>query len=190
MAHRERQIYVFTEILSPLRKKGSDAPAGIIYVFPAIMFLSPLRKKARDGVVKLAGKRRFKAIVRDGVVKLAGKRRFEAIGNYGVVGIGIIMGLLGAIISVLESFFPHILGAAAARHETRGAAHSSAPLYCVARCQAALDCRAHAAAFADIGLGGGGGSGGGGLGGGSGGGGLGGGSGGSSDVERRWVRQM
>jgi hypothetical protein len=48
--------------------------------------------------------------VKEGVVKLAGQRRAEAIANYGVVGIGIIMGVLGAVISVLESFFPHVLG--------------------------------------------------------------------------------
>jgi hypothetical protein len=48
--------------------------------------------------------------VKEGVVKLAGQRRAEAIANYGVVGIGIIMGVMGAVISVLESFFPHVLG--------------------------------------------------------------------------------
>jgi hypothetical protein len=43
------------------------------------------------------------------MARLQGRRRAEAAGNYAVIGVGVLMGALGAVISVLESFFPHIL---------------------------------------------------------------------------------
>lgn len=66
---------------------GAVVGSGIIYVFPALMFLRPLRSQLMAG----AG-------------KLAGAVRREAAGNKAIVATGVVMGVLGAGVSVLETF--------------------------------------------------------------------------------------
>lgn len=66
---------------------GAVIGSGIIYVFPALMFLRPLRKRMIAGGAKLA----------------AAVRREVAVNN-GIVVTGVVMGVLGAAVSVLETF--------------------------------------------------------------------------------------
>lgn len=66
---------------------GALVGSGIIYVFPALMFLAPLRKKLASGVEKLAARVRREMVVNDGIVVT-----------------GVIMGVLGCAVSVLETF--------------------------------------------------------------------------------------
>ncbi|CAM9652038.1 unnamed protein product [Chrysoparadoxa australica] len=67
----------------------------IIYIFPATMFLTPVRRAVKKGALNLAEK---------GLLKM------EFLGAKAIVALGVVMAILGAIISVLESFFPNVLG--------------------------------------------------------------------------------
>lgn len=71
---------------------GALVGSGIIYAFPALMFLRPLRKKLAAGAEKLGG----------------GVRR-EMAANSGIFVTGLIMGVLGCTVSVLETF-TNVLG--------------------------------------------------------------------------------
>jgi amino acid permease len=76
---------------------GALISSLIVYVFPAIMFVMMSRKRMAQGLSK-------------GMAKLSGAIGFESAANYGIVILGIAMGILGAGVSVLETFFPHVLG--------------------------------------------------------------------------------
>lgn len=71
---------------------GALVGSGIIYIFPSIMFLRPLRNGIRAGVAKLTN-----AI------------RREMAANQAILVTGVVMGVLGAAVSVLESF-TNVLG--------------------------------------------------------------------------------
>ncbi|CAM9343192.1 unnamed protein product, partial [Chrysoparadoxa australica] len=86
-------VTLFTTVGILIRNLGfviafSGAVLGslIAYIFPALMWM------AKCGKDKKAGQ------------KLAGWRKAEFLGQYGVIGIGVVMGVLGAGISVLETF--------------------------------------------------------------------------------------
>jgi amino acid permease len=74
---------------------GALIASLIIYICPAGMYLAPLRQQLKKGVTKLSK-----------------WRRLEFVANYGIVVLGIAMGLLGAGVSVLETFFPAVLAVA------------------------------------------------------------------------------
>eukprot|EP00904_Undaria_pinnatifida_P009553 jgi/Undpi1/5728/HiC_scaffold_2.g01002.m1 len=71
---------------------GALVGSGIVYSFPALMFLKPLQRKVAGG----AG-------------KLAGSVRREMVANHGIVMTGLVMGVLGCAVSVLEAF-TNVLG--------------------------------------------------------------------------------
>ena len=71
---------------------GALVGSGIVYSFPALMFLKPLQRKAATG----AG-------------KLAGNVRREMAANKGIVVAGAVMAVLGCAVSVLETF-TNVLG--------------------------------------------------------------------------------
>lgn len=66
---------------------GALIGSGIIYAFPALMFLTPLRKKMAAGAEKLAS-----------------NVRREMVANNGILITGVVMGALGCAVSVLEAF--------------------------------------------------------------------------------------
>lgn len=66
---------------------GALIGSGIIYAFPALMFLRPLQKKVAAGAGKVS----------------AGVRR-EMAANKGIFVTGVVMGALGCAVSVLETF--------------------------------------------------------------------------------------
>lgn len=66
---------------------GALIGSGIVYVFPALMFLKPLMNKLKDKKVAAA---------------VAEKR--EMFLNGGIVAVGVAFGILGAAVSVLETF--------------------------------------------------------------------------------------
>ncbi|CAM9219633.1 unnamed protein product [Choristocarpus tenellus] len=68
---------------------GALVASGIIYVFPALMFIQPLRRRIASGALRLAGR--------------AGLRG-EFLANHAIVVTGVVMGALGAAVSVLETF--------------------------------------------------------------------------------------
>lgn len=71
---------------------GALIGSGIIYAFPALMFLRPLREKIASGAEKVA----------------AGVRR-EMAANNAILVTGVVMGVLGCAVSVLEAF-TNVLG--------------------------------------------------------------------------------
>lgn len=71
---------------------GALIGSGIIYIFPSLMFLRPLKNKLATGAAKLT----------------AGVRR-EMAANKGIIVAGAVMGVLGAAVSVLETF-TNVLG--------------------------------------------------------------------------------
>ncbi|CAB1101728.1 unnamed protein product [Ectocarpus sp. CCAP 1310/34] len=68
---------------------GALIGSGIVYVFPALMFLKPLMRKFKDKAVAAAA--------------AAGQKREMSL-NAGIVAAGVAMGVLGCVISVLETF--------------------------------------------------------------------------------------
>ncbi|CAN0136309.1 unnamed protein product, partial [Discosporangium mesarthrocarpum] len=68
---------------------GALVGSGIIYIFPALMFLQPLRRRIATGALRLAGRMGLRA---------------EMIANNAIIVAGVIMGILGAAVSVLETF--------------------------------------------------------------------------------------
>ncbi|CAN0349134.1 unnamed protein product [Pylaiella littoralis] len=66
---------------------GALIGSGIVYVFPALMFLKPLMNKLKDKKVAAA---------------VAEKREMSL--NGGIVAVGVAFGILGAAVSVLETF--------------------------------------------------------------------------------------
>jgi len=72
---------------------GALIGSGIVYVFPALMFLKPLMKRLKDKAAKAA----------------AGGERGEFSLNVGIVVAGVAMGVLGCAVSVLETF-TNVLG--------------------------------------------------------------------------------
>ncbi|CAM9311032.1 unnamed protein product [Ectocarpus sp. 6 AP-2014] len=73
---------------------GALIGSGIVYVFPALMFLKPLMRKFKDKAVAAAA--------------AAGQKREMSL-NAGIVAVGVAMGVLGCVISVLETF-TNVLG--------------------------------------------------------------------------------
>lgn len=71
---------------------GALIGSGIIYIFPSLMFLKPLRD-----------------LIRAGTSKLTHAVRREMVGNKAIVATGVVMGVLGAAVSVLETF-TNVLG--------------------------------------------------------------------------------
>ncbi|CAN0550839.1 unnamed protein product, partial [Ectocarpus sp. 12 AP-2014] len=68
---------------------GALIGSGIVFVFPALMFLKPLMRKFKDKAVAAAA--------------AAGQKREMSL-NAGIVAAGVAMGVLGCVISVLETF--------------------------------------------------------------------------------------
>jgi len=71
---------------------GAISGSAIIYIFPSVMFLRSTKSRLSSGVLKMS--RSLKA---------------ERLLNKFMIGLGAVLGLLGASVSVLESFFPGIL---------------------------------------------------------------------------------
>ncbi|CAN0100739.1 unnamed protein product [Hapterophycus canaliculatus] len=71
---------------------GALIGSGIVYVFPALMFLKPLMRKLKDKAAAAGG----------------GERREMSL-NAGIVAAGVAMGVLGCAVSVLETF-TNVLG--------------------------------------------------------------------------------
>ena len=68
---------------------GALIGSGIVYVFPALMFLKPLMKRLKEKAAAGAA---------------TGGERTEKSLNVGIVAAGVAMGVLGCAVSVLETF--------------------------------------------------------------------------------------
>lgn len=64
---------------------GALVGSGIVYVFPALMFLKPLMRRLKDKAA-------------------AGREKGEMSANVVIAAVGVAMGALGAAVSVLETF--------------------------------------------------------------------------------------
>ena len=71
---------------------GALAGSAIIYVFPAIMFLKSSSKRLANGTLKMTK-----------------KLKLERIFNKAMAGLGVALGLCGASVSILSTFFPGVL---------------------------------------------------------------------------------
>lgn len=71
---------------------GALIGSGIVFVFPALMFLKPLMKKLKDKAASATGGEKGEMSV-----------------NKGIVATGVAMGVLGCAVSVLETF-TNVLG--------------------------------------------------------------------------------
>ena len=71
---------------------GALAGSAIIYVFPAVMFLKSTSMQLAEGTLKMTK-----------------KLKVERIFNKAMAGLGVMLGLCGASVSVLSTFFPGVL---------------------------------------------------------------------------------
>lgn len=75
---------------------GALIGSGIVYIFPSLMFLKPLMNKLKDKKAAAGA-------------AVAGAEKREMSLNAGIVAAGVAMGVLGAAVSVLETF-TNVLG--------------------------------------------------------------------------------